>query len=244
MVPAVLLTLAEALAPGLKLAVLAPEVFLLGLFFGIKLLLAVGKTTEVGLLAVVALEEGARVKSQLEGLSVVDVAWSVDSLSTWKALILGNLQSELLNLLLLVLEVLKLCNNFRALSLVDLSLAGRALHESEVNLEGAPLVLEQLEHAVCVENVTAGQLNTRLILELTRVADGAKFISTLLKAFVLPAARLEAGQALLLAVNTVACVPTRFPALGALLDTRLLILLNLALIQRTCVRGLGGGCSQ
>ena len=61
MISAVLLTRPEALAPGLKLAVLTSEVFLLGSLFGVKLLLAVSKATEVGLLAVIALQEGAGV---------------------------------------------------------------------------------------------------------------------------------------------------------------------------------------
>lgn len=61
MISAVLLTRPEALAPGLKLAVLTSEVFFLGSLFGVKLLLAVSKATEVGLLAVIALQEGAGV---------------------------------------------------------------------------------------------------------------------------------------------------------------------------------------
>ena len=78
-------------------------------------------------------------------------------------------------------------------------------------------MLKQLLYTVCVENVTASQLNTRLILELTCVADGAKFISSLLQAFVLPAARLEAGQALLLTPHADALVAALMQ-LGALLN--------------------------
>ena len=170
-ISAVFLTRSEALAPGLELAIFASEVFFLGSLFGVKLLLAVSKTTEVGLLAIIALQEGARVKSQIKRLFVVNVAWSVNSLCSWETLVLGNLQSKLLNLFLLVLEVLQLCNDFFALCLINLSLAGGALHKGERNLKRAPLVLKQLQHAVCVEDVTAGQLHTSLIFELTCVAD-------------------------------------------------------------------------
>ena len=142
MISAVCFTRSEALTPGLKLAVLASEVFSLGSLFGVKLLLAVSKTTEVGLLAVKALQEGARVKSQIKRLFVVNVAWSVNSLCSWETLVLGNLQGKLFNLFLLVLEVLKLCNDFFALCLINLSLAGGALHEGERNLERAPFVLK------------------------------------------------------------------------------------------------------
>ena len=58
------------------------------------------------------------------------------------------------------------------------------------------------------------------------------------------AARLEAGQALLLAMDSMAGVSARFPALDALLNTWLRILFNMALILRCGVRALSRRCSQ
>ena len=58
------------------------------------------------------------------------------------------------------------------------------------------------------------------------------------------AARLEAGQALLLAMDSMAGVSARFSTLDALLNTWLGILFNMALIMRSGVRALSGGCSQ
>ena len=59
-------------------------------------------------------------------------------------------------------------------SLLDLMLALGAGHESERDLERAPLVLEKHQHAISVEHVPAAELHAGLLAELTGVADGAQ----------------------------------------------------------------------
>ena len=72
------------------------------------------------------------------------------------------------------------------------SLALRAGEIAERNFQSSPLVFEQIRHAIKMEDVTTVQLNTRLLLKLLSVADGAKLATVDLCLF---AARLHARQA-------------------------------------------------
>ena len=52
-----------------------------------------------------------------------------------------------------------------------------ARHESKGNLEGVPTVLQDLQHAFCMENVSARKFDTRFFSELASVADGAQLVA-------------------------------------------------------------------
>jgi hypothetical protein len=122
----------------LKEAILAEEIFLLGLTLLCvgHLLLTVNETTEVGLLASVALVKGGAVVSELLRLSVVDITLSRESLVIEDSLVFRVLESLLLNILLQGNEGAELASDRLGYTLdVDLLLAAGAVHEGERNPE-------------------------------------------------------------------------------------------------------------
>ena len=60
---------------------------------------------------------------------------------------------------------------------LDWRLASRTAHEGESDPQTGPLVLEQLDNAVGVEDVPAAQLDTWLFFELAREADVAELLT-------------------------------------------------------------------
>ena len=118
------------------------------------LLLAVYKTTEVRLLAAVALVERAATVGEFLRLAVVDVIWSNESLITENALSLGVQEGLFLYSLFERDERTELTGNRLGQALnIDLLFAARAAHEGESNSKGSPFVFEKQNHTVCVENM-------------------------------------------------------------------------------------------
>ena len=144
-----------------------------------------------------------------------------------EGLLFSNFCGEFLNFITKFIKASELSLNFFAVCLSNLRLARRALHEGEVDLESVPAVLEERLHTLSVENVTAAKHDVGLTLELTSVADGAKFVTSRKAGSFLVAVRVEARHALSLALDTVAPVATCHDLLGALNST--VIVLGLAI---------------
>ena len=205
---AVLLTSGLTGTDLLEEAFLADQVLLLGLLSHLHLITAVDETTEVGLLAGVALVD--RAAEVGVGLwAAVEVAILLSDTGILKdALLLSVDQSHLLDLLSEAQERTKLSSN-RARETLDLNLllACRASHKSEGDAERAPLVLQELNDAASVENVTAAQSGASLSTELSGVADAAQLVSVDTALVVLVSTVfVEAGEAVALTLDTVACV--------------------------------------
>ena len=83
-------------------------------------------------------------------------------------------------------------------------LASWARHEIKADSQCAPLVLEQVSHALCVIHVIARQLYARFRSKLACEADVAKVILAWHVFLALNALRLEAGQALCFVVDSAA----------------------------------------
>ena len=186
-----LLAVVLARAIGLHLALLAAQVLFLGVLLDALLHLAVNHSAKVGLLAVVALVECAAVHRELEKLALVVVSWCRQALILIQALILCGLQGHHLDLLAKLVKFGELHIDLIAVSLLDLLLALGARHECEGDLECAPLVLEQHQHAIGVEDVPAAKLHAGLLAELTGVADGAQLRVVMAMLLALAAALFE-----------------------------------------------------
>ena len=202
----------------LEEAILAEEVFFLGLALlsvG-HLLLAVDETTEVGLLATVALVEGCAVVGELLGVVVVSITHSGETFIMEDPLIFSVLKSLLLNMLFEGNERAELAGDgLGDTSDVDLLLAAGAAHEGESDSECSPLVLEELNDAICVEDMAAGKLGASFRAELCGVADCAELvlIDTLEVSCSLSAVHIQAGEAAALLGDTFAGVATLFMSL-------------------------------
>ena len=119
---------------SLEHAGLAEQVFLLSflLFRVVHLLLTVDQTSEVRLLALVALIERASMISELLGLSEIGISRSDDSFISKDSLLISILESLLLNILLQCKERAKLLFDCIGDSVhFDLLLATRARHEGK-----------------------------------------------------------------------------------------------------------------
>ena len=218
---AVLVTSLLASAVSVHGAVPAAQVLLAGPLLDSKLGLAVDHSSEVGLLAVIALVERAAVEGELEELALIMVTWGGEALILVKALVLSDLKSHLLDRVAELVEGLELSIDQLAARLFDLLLAAGARHEGEGDLEGAPLVLEELVDAVGMEDMPAAELHTGLLAKLARVADRAE-LACILKG-VLVAALLQAGEAVGLTSGAVALM-TALVNFVALLDQGLAFL--------------------
>ena len=122
----------------------------------VHLTLAVDEATEVGLLAVVALVEGATMVGKLLRLLVVYVVNVAQTCILENSLLLSMDQCLRLNLLLETKERSELgFDRLRESLHLDFLLAAGAGHEGEGDSEGGPLVLEEVDDAVRVEDVAA-----------------------------------------------------------------------------------------
>ena len=119
------------------------------------------------------------------------------------------------------MEVLELGIDQLAAGLLDLLLAAGARHESEGDLEGVPLVLEELVDAAGMEDMSAAKLHTGLLAKLAGVADSAE-LACILEG-ILVAALLQAWEAVSLAGDAVALM-TALVDFVALLDEELIFL--------------------
>ena len=173
----VLFAVTDASTVSFELAVLAAQVFLFGVLFHAKLLLAVHHASEVRLFAVEALEEGARVQGKAQQVALVGVTWRHQPLALIQALVLSDLKSELFDTLIEFRKGGELLGDKSAALNLDVLLAARAGHEGEGYLQGVPSMLEKLQHAVGVEDVAAAESDAGLFAQLACVADRAQLVS-------------------------------------------------------------------
>ena len=75
-----------------------------------------------------------------------------------------------------LVKLFQLLIDLMAACFSDFLLASRACHEGEGDLQSAPPVLEQLEHAVFVENMATAKLDARFVFQVACVADCAQLI--------------------------------------------------------------------
>ena len=108
---------------------------------------------------------------KLQWLTIVVISFGSEARILIEALCLGNLFSDLLDLSSDGLESEKLYSDLLAPCLFNASLTSRAVHKSERYFKGAPSILEEFEHAVRMKDMSAIELDARLRLELTGVAD-------------------------------------------------------------------------
>ena len=73
-------------------------------------------------------------------------------------------------------QLLDLVVNLVDMLNIDRLLAAWAAHEGERDPQRAPLVLKKFKHAVGVKDVSAAESDTRLLLKLASVADGAQLV--------------------------------------------------------------------
>ena len=148
-----------------------------------KSCLTVNHATEVDLVAVEALIESAGVQCVFKELAMV-VATFLDALRLVQSLVLCDLECLLFNLEFLFLDLDDLVSDLLALDILsDLSLAARASQEGEGHLESRPLVLYELKDAVSVEDVSTGELDTRLGAQVACVAHSTELIACLASDF-------------------------------------------------------------
>ena len=107
----------------------------------------------------------------------VDITRSGKSFVMEDTLVFCVLESFLLDMLFKGDEWAKLTGDGLRHTLdFDLLLAARAAHEGESDSESCPFVLEKLNDAICVEDVTAGKSGASLRSELGSVADCAQLV--------------------------------------------------------------------
>ena len=152
--------LADSLAGAdlLQDAVLAEKILGLRLvpLSVVHLLLAVDEATKVGLLAIVALVEGAAMVGKFLRLLVVYVVNVAQTCILENSLILSIDHCLRLNLLLETEEGSELgLNRLRESLHLNFLLAAGAGHEGEGDSEGGPLVFEEVHDTVRVEDVAA-----------------------------------------------------------------------------------------
>ena len=113
---------------------------------------------------------------ELLRLSVVVVALSHESLIAKDALLFSIAQCQFLDLFLQAKEWSEFfgygAGDF--LGHLDLLLAAWARHESKCDPQRCPSMLQELNDAVGVESMSAGESGARLSAELARVANRAK----------------------------------------------------------------------
>ena len=160
--------------------VLAHEILglCLALLSVVGLLLTVDQSSEVGHFAGVAHVEGAAMVGKLLRLAKVEVAWRRKSLISEDALPFGVGESLFLDLFLQAEEWAEFFSDGARdlLGHLDLMLAAGARHEGKCDPQGCPPVSQELNNAIGVESVAAGEPGAGLGAELARVADCAKFV--------------------------------------------------------------------
>ena len=164
------------------------------------LLLTVNEAAEVRLSALATFVERAAFESIFLLLSIIVVSFSGHTSIAEDTLLLGTQESHLLNLTLHDEEGAKDLSDWLAVKDIDGSLASRAAHEAEADSEGGISVLEKLDDAIYVKDVTAAKLSTWFFLEFAGVADATKLV--LFRKVALDAASVKAGQDLLLAFHS------------------------------------------
>ena len=142
----------------------------------VQLLLTVDQTAIVWFLAPRAHEEADLGLCEGHKVVVVEVTWSGNPLVLVIAFFLANFHCLYLNFAPQDCQLLDLIVDLVDMLNINRLLAAWAAHEGERDSQRAPLVFKKFKHAVGVEDVSAGELDTRLLLQLASVADGAEFV--------------------------------------------------------------------
>ena len=137
-------------------------------------------------------------KSQALEIAFVRISSGNKSLAMIEALILCNLKSHPFEVLTELSERGQLSVDLRASSFLDLLLASGARHECKRDLKRIPSILEESQHAISVEYVSASEFDARLFAQVASIADGAELVSAAM------ASRVKAWDALLLSYDSMA----------------------------------------
>lgn len=137
-------------------------------------------------------------KSQALEIAFVRISSGNKSLAMIEALILCNLKSHPFEVLTELSERGQLSVDLRASSFLDLLLASGARHECKRDLKRIPSILEESQHAISVEYVSASEFDARLFAQVASIADGAELVSAAM------ASRVKAWDALLLSFDSMA----------------------------------------
>ena len=142
----------------------------------VQLLLAVDQAAKVWFLASRALEEADLGLCEGHQVVVVEVTWSGNPLVLVIAFFLANFHGLYLNIAPQDSQLFNLIVDLVDMLNIDRLLAAWAAHEGERDSQRAPLVFKKFKYAVGVEDVSTGELDTRLLLQLASVADCAKLV--------------------------------------------------------------------
>ena len=137
-------------------------------------------------------------KSQAFEIAFVRISSGHKSLAMIEALVLCNLKGHPFEVLTELSERGQLSVDLRASSFLDLLLASGARHECKRDLKRVPSILEESQHAIGVEYVSASEFDARLFAQVASIADGAELISTAMASWV------KAWDALFLSFDSMA----------------------------------------
>lgn len=137
-------------------------------------------------------------KSQALEIAFVRISSGDKSLAMIEALILCNLKGHPFEVLTELSERGQLSVDLRTSSFLDLLLASGARHECKRDLKRIPSILEESQHAISVEYVSASEFDARLFAQVASIADGAELVSAAM------ASRVKAWDALLLSFDSMA----------------------------------------
>lgn len=137
-------------------------------------------------------------KSQALKIAFVRISSGDKSLAMIEALVLCNLKGHPFEVLTELSERGQLSVDLRASSFPDLLLASGARHECKRDLKRIPSILEESQHAISVEYVSASEFDARLFAQVASIADGAELVSAAM------ASRVKAWDAFLLSFDSMA----------------------------------------
>ena len=137
-------------------------------------------------------------ESQAFEIAFVRISCGDESLAMIETLVLRNLKGHPFEVLTELSERGQLSVDLRASSFLDLLLASGARHECKRDLKRVPSVLEESQHAISMEYVSASEFNARLFTQVASIADGAELVSAAMASWV------KAWNAFLLSFNSVA----------------------------------------
>ena len=141
-------------------------------------------------------------ESQAFKIAFVRISCGDESLAMIETLVLRNLKGHPFEVLTELSERGQLSVDLRASSFLDLLLASGARHECKRDLKRVPSVLEESQHAISMEYVSASEFNARLFTQVASIADGAELVSAAMASWV------KAWNAFLLSFNSVALMHT------------------------------------
>ena len=137
-------------------------------------------------------------ESQAFKIAFVRISCGDESFAMIETLVLRNLKGHPFEVLTELSERGQLSVDLRASSFLDLLLASGARHECKRDLKRVPSILEESQHAIGVEYVSASEFDARLFAQVASIADGAELVSAAMASWV------KAWNAFLLSFNSVA----------------------------------------